>query len=625
MNREQKILILSDNNPGERHISEIFDNHFSGTAVIFYDSLGHTSRHCDEPDIVIVDLTGKYHTPGGLLNNIAARFKGAFILVLTSGKGMEELPAEKSVVVFRTGKTVLTDIIVDIIPLISLQAKSSAETDCRSDERRISDLVMNNSRSMLTIINRDYIYEKVNNRFCRFHGVDRSGIEGRSVMDVWGKDSFNSSIKPNIDKCLKGELIRYEADFEVKKQGRRFYDVAFYPFLSEKGEVTRIVAETFDITKEVELQNKLARAQRLEAVGALAGGIAHDFNNILTTIYGYAEMSLDEIDRSSPVYENISRIISAVSKARLLIRQILDFSRQMEQEMIPVNLWQVLIETITYVQTDLPAGVVIDDRSSDRNYMVMADPTQLFRVFLNLLTNAVQAMSRGGVITIEMECTTAPGDTGHDTMDNVSVTVSDSGEGMDVAVLERIFEPFFSTRAPGKGTGLGLSVVHGIVTEMHGSIDVASEKGKGTTFTVTLPLVKTQQKNVPEKATCRGNLLFVTENMYESRMLSMGLVNIGYNLSIADTPEKLLRYLRDKSSTTDLIIFMDGLHGFSFADFENMLAGEMINLPVLLIVGSEDMLLTERLLNSDFVRQFLIKPVSLREMRNAIETAFNTK
>ena len=245
------------------------------------------------------------------------------------------------------------------------------------------------------------------------------------------------------------------------------------------------------------LENRLLQAQKLETIGALAGGIAHDFNNILATISGYSEILQEDLPKDSFLSDNVSKIQGAVQKAQSIINQILTFSRHVEQEKIQVNVAEVLNETIGFIRSSIPPNVVIKSRIPKKgNENVLADPTQLFRVFLNLMTNACQAMEEnGGTLSVSLSVVEGE-DVQHELNKDIVadeyilITFADTGKGMESSILERIFEPFFTTREVGKGTGLGLSVIHGIITEMEGEILVSSRKDKGSTFYVYLPVAK---------------------------------------------------------------------------------------------------------------------------------------
>ncbi len=616
-------------------------------------------------------------------------------------------------------------------------------------EKCFGDQIANNSRSMLSIINRDYVYEKVNATFCDAQSIESEGIVGKSLWEIWGKETFESKIKQHIDMCFLGNTVRYEANFETPSAGNRYFEVVFRPIPKDTGPVTHLLAETFDITdlrlsqqavnemeeefkrletnlpigflrcdisgtiihankaflkimecedesiisglainefysekglfeihlsqlmkvniktfgrvplftckgnevecrvsafivtsesdnssfidfafedssRELMLENRLLQAQKLETVGALAGGLAHDFNNILTTISGYSEMLLDEIPKSTPSAEKVMKIQAAITKARSLTDQILTFSRQVDQEKIPVSVAEVLIETLGFVKSAKPENVDIKEDIVNTDVHVHADPTQLFRVFLNLITNAFQSMEEtGGLLFVKLEV--VDGNlVRHDLNKSIVadeyalITIEDSGEGMDQSVLDRIFEPYFTTRDVGKGTGLGLSVVHGIISEIEGEILISSKKNKGSSFSVYLP-VSSGYHSKDENEEKTNKLLFISGNRYESRILSLALENSGYEVVFASDLNRLLNLISGKNTPPDLIIYMDDSEQISQEDLINIYSAKEITIPIILISDKNQLHIAQKIVNSGIVKQQLTKPVSLREIHNAIQ------
>ncbi len=620
-------------------------------------------------------------------------------------------------------------------------------------EKYFSDHIVNNSRSMISIINRNYVYEKVNTAFCDAHKGIAESIVGKSLGDVWGHDTFKNRIKPNIDKCFSGATVKYEASFTVPQAGKRFFEVVFRPFPVESGEITHLLAETFDITdlkltekfasekeeefrrfetnlpigflrcspdgrmihankaflmimdcdeessisemnlrncyaeeglfdmhieqlmdhkpksfgrvplktcknneivcrisafmtvdesgnhsfidfsfedssRELMLENRLLQAQKLETIGALAGGIAHDFNNILATISGYSELLQNDLPKSSPSSGNVSKIMAALSKARSLTNQILTFSRQMEQEKVSVNVYDVLKETIGFVRSAVPSHIKIKSNIRIKNTPVFADPTQLFRVFLNLMTNAIQSMEeRPGTISVALAVVKGKDVQKEMNKDIVAdeyvlVTVRDMGKGMDPSLLRRIFEPFFTTREVGKGSGLGLSVVHGIVSEIGGDIMVSSKINEGSVFYIYLPISRgyAPLSVTPEK---NRKILFITGDKHESRILSLALESAGYEITLSPDPGHLSKMVSDKKNKPDLIIYMSEAEQIKTEDLISVFADKEIKTPCIIITDSNQAFEEEKLVNSGIVSQHLIKPVSLREIINAIQVSIN--
>lgn len=384
-------------------------------------------------------------------------------------------------------------------------------------ERFFNELIINNSRSMVSIINREYIYEKVNKPFRDAHKGIIKKFTGRSLIDVWGKEVFKNVIKEKIDLCFTGKTVRYEASFNTPGKGERNYEVIFRPVKNKKGEITHLMAETFDVTdlrqsesktsdleavfreRELFFKKRLQQARNLEMIGVMAGGIAHDFNNILATISGYTEMLRDDLSENQQDHDKADKILAAVAKARSLINQILAFSGQFAQEKVKVSVNEVIEDAFGFMKTSIPTSVNVIMDLGDFTGSVFADPIQLFRIFINLFTNALQAME-GKKGKLMVSTGLAEGDelkekSGRKKTAQKYVTIRfrDNGIGMDQSVLSRIFEPFYTTREVGKGTGLGLSVVYGIISEMEGEIFVSSEINKGTLFEIYLPVRQRKQ------------------------------------------------------------------------------------------------------------------------------------
>ena len=616
-------------------------------------------------------------------------------------------------------------------------------------EKDISDQIINHSRSMITIINRDYIYEKANLTFCNAHQVVLDAILGKSLVDFWGHDTFHNIIKRNIDLCFSGKTVNYEATFITPLSGKRHFEVVFRPLSVEPGKITHLLAETFDIddlkntkqaviakeeelrkfesnlpigflrcnpegkilhangaflkiadchdelsitrmnlknfyieeelfdlqldqlaeshtknfgmvnlksfsgketpcrisgflavngsgkpayidfavedcSRELMLENRLLQAQKLETIGSLAGGIAHDFNNILATISGYSEMLHDDLPKNSEMSEKVSKIQMAVKKAQSITNQILTFSRHVEQEKVLINVAEVLKETIGFVKSSIPSNIVMKSRIAKLNTDVLADPTQLFRVFLNLMTNAIQAMEEnGGVLTVSLAVVKrkfVQHELNKDIIadEYVLLTFKDTGEGMDPSLIGRIFEPFFTTREVGKGTGLGLSVIHGIITEMEGEIVVSSKKEKGSVFSVYLPVSKSYSISTSKKGS-RKKILFITGNKYESRIFSLALESAGYELIFISDGRNFAKVMTNVRERPDMVIYMSDSKQIKPEDLIRIFRSQKILTPCILITDAIQDISDENLLNSGIINQQLTKPVSLKEIRNAIQ------
>jgi PAS domain S-box-containing protein len=281
----------------------------------------------------------------------------------------------------------------------------------------------------------------------------------------------------------------------------RYFLVSCTPVLDEHGQVEKIIHIATDITRRKKfeeerqkIQIRLRQAQKMEAIGSLAGGIAHDFNNILFALIGYNTLAKQVVDSTDPVHEYLKEIDKSANRAAALVKHILTFSRQDEQERKPLHLHLVVDETLSMLLRILPPVIEIRKSISKECPAVLADATQIHQVLMNLCTNAYQAMQHdGGILNVTLKPVTITPDMAAKNPEltrgtYVLLRVSDTGKGMDKAMLERIFEPYFTTKDIGEGTGFGLSTVHGIVTSYGGTIQVESVPGTGSTFDVYLPV-----------------------------------------------------------------------------------------------------------------------------------------
>ena len=336
-------------------------------------------------------------------------------------------------------------------------------------------------------------------------GLD-PGEPMRPCAEWWTLFAYHPEDEKRVKDALAAYLSGAGKSWEVEYRLRHLRDGKWHWYRErgvalrdEKGQPYRMAGSMEDITDrknaEVErdrLEGQLRQAQKLEAIGTLAGGIAHDFNNVLSAILGYGEMAQKDAAEGTPLRRNIDAAISAGMRAKGLVERILAFSRSSVGERLPVHVQSIVAETLDLIADSVPHGVRVERQLSAGDSAVLGDPTQIHQVVLNLCTNAMQAMQSEGTLAVALDEVEIEGarcvSTGELASGKyVRLSVRDTGLGIAPHVLERMFDPFFTTKGIGVGTGLGLSLVHGIVTELGGGIDVQSAPGAGATFTVYLP------------------------------------------------------------------------------------------------------------------------------------------
>lgn len=317
-------------------------------------------------------------------------------------------------------------------------------------------------------------------------------------------------------------------------------------------------------TKLKNLENSLIQAQKMESIGTLAAGIAHDFNNILSAIFGYAEIALNETPNGSNIKNHLAKILKAGERARTLAKQILTFSRKAETEKKPIQVHLIVNEVIKFLRSSLPSTIQIKQHTKVKHDTILADPTQIHQIVMNLCTNAGQAMmEKGGELEVLLENVKIESDDAAQYPDiepgaYLKLTVKDTGYGMSSAVLDRIFEPYFTTKEKGMGTGLGMAVVLGILESHNGHIKVESEKGVGSSFYIYLPLVDDQENlsEAPVPALPIGNesILIVDDEHAITETGKLWLENLGYKVFAVNSSAEALALFRHQSDQIDLVI-----------------------------------------------------------------------
>ena len=359
----------------------------------------------------------------------------------------------------------------------------------------------------------------------------------------------------------------------------------------------RMVGTHMDITRRKELDERLRQSQKLEAVGTLAGGIAHDFNNILAGIIGYAELVMDEVDKSAKGYGRLKGIISSSERARELIGQILTFSRKNETEHHAVDIRLVVKEALTLIRATLPTTITIRQHIQPSLPFIMGDPTQIHQVIMNLSTNALHAMQQGGELNVELASVTLsdremkrfpelPPAT------YLKLTVRDNGVGIPPDVLPYIYDPFFTTKGKEKGTGLGLSVVHGIVKNHGGDIHIDSAPGQGTRVEIYLPghqaEVKAAPDDSPEKAKGEGQILLVDDEEVLSVVLHDMLEGLGYTVTaLTDSVEAYDIFTRSPD-TWDILLTDVTMPGLTGTELASAIRRHRPDLPIILWSGDHE-------------------------------------
>ena len=511
--------------------------------------------------------------------------------------------------------------------------RSNVEQKVVKEENRLLAAVIEQASNAVLIFDATGKALYINPAFETVCGISSEEVIGTSIYTLECCKK-NRNFHRALEETMSHGEVRSGRFVNQRSDGSRYeVDVNIAPVrrLSDAAAI-RYVAIMREVTHEVHLEKQLRSAQKMEAIATLSGGIAHDFNNILAAIITNTEMTLDDVNEDNPLREHLQIVLKAGLRGKDLVKQILTISRQGDQERQSVQVEKVVNECLLLLRASLPSTIEICKGIDPNLAPVPADPSQLHQVILNLCTNAADAMQeKGGILEVRLADIRI---TAQDARINPSLhpgsylkmTVKDTGYGMERAVMERIFDPFYTTKGRGKGTGLGLSVVHGIVKSHGGTLTVESEPGKGSVFEVFLPRISCVDNIVakPVALPAQGGnecILLVDD---EEDLVFAGkkmLERLGYSVVAGTDSREMLKLFRAKPESFDLVITdqtMPHLTG-------EMLAREMLalraDLPIILCSGmgsSGNSGVSSERARAVGIRELVTKPFEREEMTRVI-------
>ncbi|MBU2487817.1 MAG: response regulator [Proteobacteria bacterium] len=401
--------------------------------------------------------------------------------------------------------------------------------------------------------------------------------------------------------------------------GRKAWvDVLLSPLRGPDGSIGHVIAAMRDVSREVDLQGRVAQAAKMEAVGTLAGGVAHEFNNILMTVMMNIEYAMAKTRENEKARESLSMSLAACHRARDLVEQLLIFSRKTDQELMVLSVMPVVKECLKMLRATLPTNVSVHEEVDARMDRVLASPTQVRELVVNLVTNAAQALEeQGGTIVVRLTDEHSPSGWAEEGESVLRLSVADDGPGMEPGLAERIFEPFFSTRGPGRGTGMGLSVVHGAVTALGGTVTMDSRPGKGTRFDVLLPLVDLPRAPEDHAALLEkgvtGTILVVDDDRSLVDTLNRALTNYGCLVVGRTRVDEALATFRETPGAFDLVIVDQVMPESSGLALAREVAAQRPDLPVVLCTGFSQEIPPQELARSG-VWKVIRKPVATGQL-----------
>jgi PAS domain S-box-containing protein len=447
------------------------------------------------------------------------------------------------------------------------------------------------------------------------------------------------ALKRNIDQHFAGKVPFIEIEYRVlhPQNQWRWIHARAKSQLDSQGAPIRVFCAATDVTERQEaleakfaLERRLQQTQRLESLGTLAGGIAHDFNNILGAILGFGEMALHKAKPGSDMQRHLNQVMQAGDRARLLVRRILDFSRSGVVERAPVHIQSIIEEVVSLLQPTLAKGVTIESDLNAGDAAVIGDSTQLYQVAMNLCTNALQATDDASSVRVRLNRVDVSESRSllHGRVSAgsyVCLEVEDTGIGIAPEILQRIFNPFFTTKRGNDGTGLGLSVVHGVVADHGGAIDVTSGLGVGTTVSVWLPTRGHCERRFSrrgpagqEQGLGQGQTVMVVDD--ESSLVELAeevLAGLGYEPVGFSTAEEALNAFRDDPDRFDAVLTDEMLPGMTGSELARLLRELRPGIPVLVMSGKITAELEQRV-RAAGIDALLQKPLQSSEIADAL-------
>ena len=522
--------------------------------------------------------------------------------------------------------------------------RKSAEEKIKQSEERFRSLVQNSS-DIITLLDRKGRISYVSASVRRVLGYSPEELIGRSAFEYVHQDDLKQVIDA-FARVVQNPVLKSTTEFRYKHKDNTWSTIeATSSNQTANPAIRHIVVNARDITERKhseeereKLRTQLLQSQKMEAIGQFAGGIAHDFNNILTVIMGCAHYLKKELKDKDPLQLDINDMLASTEKASSLIQSLLTLSRKKVINPRHINLNEIVHNMQRLLVRLISEDIKVETRLADRKLIVMADPGQIEMVLMNLVMNARDSMPGIGLLTISTDFV----ELDNEHIENscqirqgkyAAIVISDSGKGMDEATRERIFDPFFTTKEAGKGTGLGLAMVHGVVKQHNGYINVYSEIGMGTTFRIYLPLAVTESTDVkpecvraPKKGT--ETLLFAEDNKEVRKFTKMMLEKCGYEVIEAkDGEDAVNKFLKNRDRVQMLLldVIMPKKNGKEAYDLIRKIRPDI---KALFISGyTADAIERKGLMEEGF--DFILKPVSplafLKKIkRGASEIGFET-
>ena len=446
------------------------------------------------------------------------------------------------------------------------------------------------------------------------------------IVDAKNKEAYIDVVKLVLESS---SIVKTFNDNLLISRKGKVYNVAVIsaPIKNENGVIIGVAIVFRDISKEKRIEKEMVNMQKMESIGTLTGGIAHDFNNILGIILGNTELALEDIPEFNRAHFNLKEIQTASLRAANIVRQLLSFTRTTDQKLHHIQITPVIKDALKFLRSTIPTFIDIKQDITTKDETILADPTQINQIIINLCINAFHAMEQIGgdiivtVAKVNLNDNSVKDLPGLKSGDHVKIMISDTGPGIDSKIIHRIFDPYFTTKEVGKGSGMRLAVVHGIVKSHSGAITVESSPGKGTEFSIFFPLNREQPiVNIQEgREIPRGNetILFVDDEISIVKMVQRMFERLGYRVETATTPQKALERFRENPDQFDLVISDMTMPQMTGVQLSEKLMDIRPDIPIIISTG-HSAIVDEEKAKELGLAAYIMKPINMLETAQVI-------
>lgn len=495
------------------------------------------------------------------------------------------------------------------------------------EQSRILEGFFTSTITPLVLLDRDFNFIRVNEAYARSCKKEIGEFPGHNHFEFFPDEENEAIFRSVVETKVPHQAIAKPFVFpDHPEWGATYWNWTLTPLVNKSGEVEFLVFSLQDVTEQIRTEQQLRHAQKMEALGTLTGGIAHDFNNILAAMIGFTELARSRVTEGSREEHHLQRVFDAGLRGRELVRQMLTFSRKVEEERKPLRLSSIVEESVKLLRASIPTTIDVRVNNESESGFILGDPVQIQQVLMNLATNAAYAMrENGGALDIELTDFSVSASNGNphgiEPGLYMKLTVRDTGTGMSPDISDKIFDPFFTTKPVGEGTGLGLAVAHGIIERSNGHITVESEPGKGSTFTVYFPKVAggppsdaVSDETLPTGA---ERILFVDD---EESLVEVGeeiLAELGYEVMSQTSSAEALALLRDDPSRFDVVITDQTMPELTGLELAKEILAIRPDLPVILCTGFSHTVDADSA-KAAGIKAYLMKPLTKRELAKTI-------